>query len=155
MEKKIFRSRISVVLMGLILAVFILASAPIFYYGANVAGIIIFAPTLLLAISILTGIRYTIVNNRLYLKTCGISSFNIKIADIVSVRRSYNPLSSPASSLKRLCLHLNKKSKWPHYCLVSPVREQEFLETLKSINPDIDIQVTEKQGKWRVWDWDM
>ena len=155
MEKKVFRSRISVILVGVVLAVFISVTVPMFYFGVNVVAIIILALSLLFVISIFTGIRYVIINDRLYLKTCGISSSNIKITNILSVRRSYNPLSSPAASLKRLCLQLNKNSKWPHYCLVSPVREQEFLETLKSINPDIDIQVTEKHGKWRIWDWDI
>jgi hypothetical protein len=98
-----------------------------------------------------------IVDDKLYLKIWMITCSQVRIADIVLVKRSYNPLSSPAASLKRLCLYCKKYlGTVNQICfLISPVREQEFLDILKSINPDIDIQVTEKQGKWRFWDWDL
>jgi hypothetical protein len=154
MEKKVFRSRISVVLTGIILAVFILITAPLFYY-LNIVVLIIIGITFLFYAAICTGMRYVIAGDKLYMKMWTVSISKVSIMDIVSVKRSYNPLSSPAASLKRLRLQFNEKSEWPHYSLVSPVREQEFLETLKSINPDIDIQAPEKQSKWRIWDWDI
>ncbi|MDR0384874.1 MAG: PH domain-containing protein [Prevotellaceae bacterium] len=77
----------------------------------------------------------------------------IAVKDIVSVKRSYNPLSSPAASLKRLQICV-RNQKFP-YLLISPVREHEFLDMLKSINSAIDIQVSEKRGKWRIWDLDI
>jgi hypothetical protein len=70
------------------------------------------------------------------------------------VERSYNPLSSPAGSLKRLSIRLVEGARYP-YWLISPVREQEFIETLKSIDPSIYIHVTVKKGIWRFWDWDI
>jgi hypothetical protein len=39
--------------------------------------------------------------------------------------------------------------------LISPVREQEFLEALKTVNPSIQITVSDKKGVWRFWDWDI
>jgi hypothetical protein len=152
-RKKVFRSRISVVIAAFMLASFILASLPL-YYISPVIGIICIAPAFLLTLGIFTGIRYVIINENLYIKTWGICSAKIRITDILSVKRSYNLLSSPAASLKRLRLYCEKKSKHP-YCLISPVCEQEFFDTLKSIHPDIDIQVPETRGKWRIWDWDI
>ena len=74
------------------------------------------------------------------------------ISDIVSVKRSYNLLASPAFSLKRLRIHFKTGSfDW----LISPVREKEFIEALKAINPDIDVCIPEETGKWRLWDWDI
>jgi hypothetical protein len=154
MEKKVFRSRISVVIMGFVLVVFMLAAAPLLYFG-KVIDIIIMGIIFLFVIYSVTSIRYVIIDDILCVNTWNICFGKVKIADILSVKRSYNPLSSPAASLKRLCLHFNENSKCPHYGLVSPVREQEFLDTLKSINPDIDIQVSDKHGKWRIWDWDI
>jgi hypothetical protein len=151
MKKKVFRSRISVLVLGSILAVFISTGVSLFYLDAY-AGTITLALILLLIISLLACIRYTIVDDRLYLKMFGISFCKIKTTDIISAKRSYDLLSSPAASLKRLCL---QSKKYPHHYLISPAREQEFLDTLKSINPDIDIQVSETHGKWRVWDWDI
>lgn len=83
-----------------------------------------------------------------------IPSGTVEIKDIESVERSYNPLSSPAASLKRLSIRLGGKSKYP-FMLISPVREKEFLEELKAINPDIDVSVPDKKGSWRIQDWDI
>ena len=84
----------------------------------------------------------------------------ILISSITSVERSYNPINAPALSLKRLRLRFKfeRENKWDEFYmglpLISPVREQEFLETLKNINPNIQINVNDKKGWWRFWDWD-
>jgi hypothetical protein len=87
----------------------------------------------------------------LYVKTWFIPCGKMNIMDVVSMKRSYNLISSPATSLKRLQICFVKGSSW----LVSPVREQEFIKELKSINPNIDINVTDRKGIWRIWDWDI
>ena len=154
MEKKVFRSRISVLLMGFILAIFILVSIPMFHHGIH-TGLYILGGTLLFMILLFSGMRYIISENKLYGKICWvIPSGSVKITDMVSVERSYNLLSSPAASLKRLRIGFKKGYKWP-YMLISPVREQEFLEALKKVNPDIYIRVPDKKGWWRIWDWDI
>ncbi len=78
----------------------------------------------------------------------------LNIADILSVERSYNPLSAPAASLKRLCIHFPKNKKFP-YLLISPVREQAFIKALKKVNPNICVHLPEKKGIWRIQDWDI
>ena len=82
--------------------------------------------------------------------SCG----SIEISYISSVKRSYNPLSSPAASLKRLRIDLIGGSIFS-YTLISPVREQEFIKELKSLNPNIMINVPDKKGIWRIQDWDI
>ena len=88
----------------------------------------------------------------------------IFISAITSVERSYFQINM-GLSLKQLRLRFKKGYKWdkffnessffvPLFPSISPVREQEFLETLKTINPDIQINVTDKKGWWRFWDWD-
>jgi hypothetical protein len=107
-----------------------------------------------------TGSRYVIADSRLYLKICFIPAGSVRISDILSVERSYNPVvfsphATLSFSLRRLCIKFKKGSKHGYpYWLISPVREQEFLETLKSIHPDIHIQVPAKKGKWHILDWD-
>ena len=83
----------------------------------------------------------------------GIRSYTINIDDIISIKRSYNPLSSPASSLKRL--KITEEKNRLKIILISPVREQEFLSLLKEINPNIEIEVKDKQSALRFWDWDI
>ena len=154
MERKVFRSRISVLLIGVILASFLpglipmIRSGNIFNPGFYIiTGVFVF---------VFCGIRYEVTEKHLVLKMWFISS-KIPLSVIVSVERSYNPLASGAASLKRLCIRFKKGYKFP-YTLVSPVREKEFLETLKKHNPDIYIRVSDKKGWhriYRIWDWDI
>lgn len=107
-KKKVFRSRISVFFIVLILIIFIQISIPIFQQGTY---------------------------QDLYLHG-GVLLF---------------PLSSPAVSLKRLCIGFANERSW----LISPVREEEFIEELKAVNPDISVNVPSKKGIWRIQDWDV
>ncbi|MDR1115492.1 MAG: PH domain-containing protein [Tannerella sp.] len=151
-SKKVFRSRISVLLIGCILAIFIPVSVSVWMITPRInESIYILGASLLFVIFIFSGMRYIISENRLYAKIWMIPFGSVKIADIASVKRSYNPISSPAASLKRLHLCFANRRFW----LISPVREQEFIEELKSVNPDIMVNVPEKKGLWRIWDWDI
>ena len=101
-------------------------------------------------ILIFTGTRYVISENKMFIKICFfIPCGNINIADIVLVKRSYNPLSSPAASLKRLRV---SRATGGGY-LISPAREREFIRALKVINPNIQVNVFDKKGVWRILDW--
>ena len=160
--KKVFRSRISVLLVGFILAIFILVSIPMFYYKLY-EELYILGGALLIAIPSTTGHRYIISGNKLYLKIWIIPMGSANILDIISLERTYNPLSSPAASLKRLRVCFVKGAKYSNWVtwqtspdwLVSPVREQEFIEELKTVNPDIYVNIPDKKGMWRIWDWDI
>ena len=158
--KKVFRSRISVFLIGFMLGISIPAFIPIFqrgiYQGMNFLFI-----TFMICVFLFCGIRYIISGGKLYLKIWIIPGGSVNIADIISVERSYKqPLSSPAASFKRLRIGLTgvkfgyKKAKFP-YLLVSPVREQEFIEELMNVNPEIIVHVPVKKGIWRIQDWDI
>ena len=151
MEKKTFRSRVSVLLIIFILAVILPKLIPSISSGN------IFNSETYILIGILAlffGISYAIKDKRLLVKTFGITCGSAEISKIISAERSYNPLSSPAGSLKRLKIRFKKNYKGPYF-LVSPVREQEFLDALKEINPDINIRVNDKKAWWRIWDWDI
>jgi len=152
-EKKVFRSRISVLFLIFVLAVFIPSSIPMIKHMI-LPGLYTLGGTLVFIVFMFSGMRYVISGDKLYMKIWIIPSGSVKIADIVSIERSYNPLSSPAASLKRLRLGLGERAKFP-YTLISPVKEQEFIEELKAINPDIYVRVPVKKGMWRIQDWDI
>jgi hypothetical protein len=85
---------------------------------------------------------------------------SIPISVIVSIERSYDQFGGIATSMKRLRFRFKKGYKWnigwATAPLISPVREQEFLELLKSINPNIQINVIDKKGRWwSLWGWDI
>jgi len=169
MEKKVFKSRISmlhILIMGavLLLLFFIggIEEIPFFlqvFYKVAIGIVVILIPlTYYSAYYVLTDKEIQVY----YL--WGIISkppvCKILISTITSVERSYNPYNAPAFSLKRLRIRFQSKreNKWDEFYmglpLISPVREQEFLETLKALNPDIQINVPDRKGWWRFWDWD-
>ena len=155
MERKVYRSRISVLMMGFILLCFLPALIPMISSG-NVLNPVfyILVGSLAFVMLIALGMRCEITDKHLIISTWGTCKVNCPLSQIVSVERSYNMLSSGAFSLKRLSIRSKKGSKYP-WMLISPVREQEFLDTLKKYNPDIYVRVENKTEWWRIWDWDL
>jgi len=108
----------------------------------------------LLLVFLFTGTRYIISGSTLSLKIGFICGWSVNIADILSVERSYNPVSAPAASLKRLRIDFSKRKKYS-YLLISPAREQAFIKALKKFNPNLCVHLPEKKGIWRIQDWDI
>lgn len=150
---KVFRSRISILLIVFVLAVFIPVSIPIIQNKVY-PGMYVLGGTFFLLMFLLSGIRYIISGSKLLLKIWIIPCWSINIADILSVKRSYNLLSSPAGSLKRLSVNFRGKVKFP-YILISPICEKEFIKELKVVSPNILIHIPDKKGIWRIQDWDI
>ena len=88
----------------------------------------------------LFGIRYVITKSQLIFKLWFITYGKVNITSIVSIKRSYSPLSSNAGSLRRLYCELDDTSKYP-FLLISPKNESRFLQLLKQLNPKIDVKV--------------
>ena len=153
-SKKVFRSRISVLLLGILLAVLIPMTIPLIKDMTISSNLFIIGGTILLIILLLSGMRYVISDNKLHVQIWVIPCGSADIADIISIKRSYNLLSSPAASLKRLQIGIGRGTIFSDM-LISPVREQEFIECLKAINPNISVNVPAKTGAWRIQDWDI
>ena len=151
--EKVFRSRQSVLIIAFILAIFIPCTI-MMMKPMIISGLLILAVTFLFIVSLFVGMRYIISGDELIVKMGIIPGGSVKIVDIVSVERSYNPLSAPAASLKRLRIIFRKNSHFS-YTLISPVKEQEFIKELKAINPNIRVNVPVKKGRGRIWDWDI
>ncbi|MGL5681819.1 MAG: PH domain-containing protein [Marinifilaceae bacterium] len=151
--KSVYRTRISVLLTLVILGIFgiivLLDGKPINIPMLCTLGIIF-----LITMLFLSGTRYVIADNNLHIKLWFLSMGTVNLQEIGLVKRSYNPLSSPASSLKRLALYKYGHGNFP-YALISPIREDEFLKELKRINPKISIHVPQSGGVLRIWDWDI
>ena len=63
--------------------------------------------------------------------------WKIDVMSINSIRKTLNPLSSPALSLKRLEIQYGKYNT----ILISPKHDNKFCEMMKKINPKIEINV--------------
>ncbi|MGL5545714.1 MAG: PH domain-containing protein [Tannerellaceae bacterium] len=152
-KQLVFRSRISVLLIILIVGIFMFASFTVFR-SRDCVEMGVFVGALAFVMSLLSGIRYTISATTLSLNIWFIRVMRINVADIRSIERSYNPLSSPAASLKRLGVTFTKNDR-TSYILISPVDEPRFIAQLKRINPYIDINIPDKKDAWSLLDWDI
>ena len=156
MVRKVFKSRVS----ALYIPVFCVLFYPLWEVG-NFALFVVFGGGFsALCFLIFRSMRYEISDRELLCFYLGGVFSRIPISMISCIERSYNPYNGLAASLKRLRLRFNKGYKWNYpnwYCLpiISPVREKDFLESLKAINPNIQINVSDKKGWWRFWDWDL
>jgi hypothetical protein len=106
---------------------------------------------------IYSGIRYVISEDKLQLKIWFIPTCSLKISNIASMERSYYLFDVPTNttaSFKKLRIQFVREAKYP-YVHVSPVREQEFIEELKKVNPNIYVSFYDKRGIGRIWDWDI
>lgn len=66
----------------------------------------------------------------------------IRVTDILSIKETNNPLSSPALSLDRLEIRYGKY-KW---VLISPKKKDEFIQELLVLNPSITFIPRKKQS---------
>jgi Protein of unknown function (DUF1200). len=150
--KKVFRSRISILFIVFLLAIYIpicfgLYKNKVYDGFFTMSGIALFAIFLGFR-----GMRYIISENILHLNWWFITIKDVDITHIESVKRTYDPISAPASSVKRLLIKYKGLSSTS---MISPVKEKEFISELKVINPDIEVNVPIKKGIWRFWDWDV
>lgn len=99
-------------------------------------GVALLVLVIALILHLLVATSYTIAGSKLIV-TCGILvKKEIDIHSIKKVVHTANPLASPALSLKRLALYHGRYD----IIMISPERESAFLEQLKKINTEIDIQ---------------
>jgi hypothetical protein len=152
LNREVFRTRFSIVLIVIILSPWIILIKNVLQFPK--AELIILLIFVTLIILLLAGINYVIEGDNLIFRTWAIKNGTISIFSIIKIDRSYFVLASNACSLKRLAGKTKKGSKIPFF-LISPYNEDKFLERLKQINPIIEINVQNKKGLWRFWDWDI
>ena len=158
--KFVFRSRISIILTIVFWAVFLfgyfkVGKSYVASHNSELLAIIVLFSLLIFFFGFIWfGVRYIIIENKLIIKIGSIRIAVIRINEIVSIRRTYNPLSSAAVSLKRISLQLKPNSKIP-YILISPKNEKQFIELLLDQNPNIEIDVPNSTKVFRIWDWDI
>ena len=149
--EKVFRSRFSVVFFGIFLAIFIrFAIPPIIVPALCIIGV-----TVILIALLIGGMRYIILEDKLYLKLWKTPYLSIKIANIKSVERSYNFfLPKLSGSFKGTRITYLGKASFSSI-VITPVKEQDFIEQLIKINPNIYVRVPFKKKIWCIFDWDV
>ncbi len=135
MEKK-FASRISPVLVLILGAVFVPTTYLMIRDGTYL-GVAINLFAAIFIVVVLAGTRYAITGDSLHIHVIFLVNIHIPVVDIHRIERSYNPIASPAGSLKRLAVRYGESGM----TLISPRDEADFISTLKTLNPRIEVDL--------------
>lgn len=82
------------------------------------------------------GTGYTITETELQIKS-GPLRFRIKLEQIKRIRKTRNPLASPALSFDRLEIKYGKYST----AIISPTDKEGFVRKIKDLNPNVEIDI--------------
>lgn len=85
-----------------------------------------------------TGTKYIISNNILHIKIGAIEVKKLDVHKIKKIEKTFNPLSAPALSLKRLKLSYGESFG---YTLISPKEREQFINAILEINPSVEVKV--------------
>ena len=128
---RVFKSKIDIWL-GLVIIISVLfclavtiGMAVIMDAAGMLFSLMVMALGVLLPLWILFGTRYVITQDSLEVKS-GPFAWHIPISSITSVRKTRNPLSSPALSMDRLQIHYQSGKS----LMVSPKDRQGFLAAI-------------------------
>ena len=158
MEKRVFRSRFSVLIMLLCVGMFLLIGRTTGeFMSITILGVICMVCVFFQFRSLYYEITDSEIHTYYMWGFYGKPFGRMLISAITSVERSYYPFAV-SGSIKRLRFRFKKGYKWYRFGftpIISPVREKEFIEMLTAINPNIQINVNDKKSWWRIWDWDI
>lgn len=136
----VFHSKIDAWLIWLVRLAFVAALVPIAFGAirqpekgtALLLSVVIVAATAVFTEWTFHSTKYTIDGGSLLVQS-GIFHWQIPIAQIESMMRTRNPLSSPAASLDRLAIQYGEGQS----LMISPEDRDRFIEAVKAINPAI------------------
>lgn len=133
---KVYRSRISIIL-AVIMGISCIIFTAITFKVVEKSILLFLALNILFwgIIYICFDIKYFINENNLVIKSGFINMGSIDINQIKSIEKSNNILSSPAASLNRISIKYGKYDD----ILVSPKNQEDFIQELLKINPEIKL----------------
>jgi len=154
--ENVFRSRISVLLPVFVFVLFSPVIILMIKYMI-IPGLIIMGGLFLLVVILYSGIHYIISGDTLFFKIWFIPTCSLKIKNIASIKRSYYLFDIPTNttaSFKKLRIEFLRNTNYP-YLHVSPVREHDFIDELKKVNPSIQVCFFDKKGIGRILNCDI
>lgn len=135
MEKKVFRSRVSVWMCVLVYALLAVAFWPI-VYDFSWSLLLIFLLTVGAVSYGFFGITYTIEGHVLWVRMLGRQRYDIMQLQRVAATRTW--LAAPAASTRRIEL-LFSNPRTP--LIISPRRQDSFIACLRQVNPAIVVKL--------------
>ena len=98
---------------------------------------LLFVPVIAFIVHLFLTTRYQISNDMLIIKSGIVINKKLEINQIRKIVQTTNPLSSPALSLDRIGLFYHKFDS----VIISPKDKLIFIEALKQINPNIEVDL--------------
>ncbi len=135
--KKLFKSKIG---LELVIPLFLLFGTVLFLNvkdNTSWLGLAILLPVIVFIVYLFMNTNYTIEGNSLIVKSGFIINKTIDIKQIKKISETYDPISSPAISLDRLDIVYGHSK----HIIISPKLKKEFIETIISLNPNIEIKL--------------
>lgn len=126
MQPKTYKTRVSILLMILIILVGVLCQLPLIMNHAPQTAIISSSAIIILVLGVVIAIKYVIDKDTLRIYTFFWIHNDIKIDSIRKMEPSRCILSSPAGSLKRLAIHYNKYD----IVYISPRYQEDFINEI-------------------------
>lgn len=134
---KTYRSKIDWWLLALIAAPIVLAGVASIKEGKGEVLLGLIPPVIIIAY-VFSTVKYTLNDGMLNVKAGFLVNQDIKIAEIRSVTKTFNPLSAPALSINRLEIKYGSNAA---YALISSKNRQQFIADLLTVNPSIIVKV--------------
>ena len=130
----VFRSKIDLWLIVLLLAVVLSTVLPLFWKFSWIL-ILIDIPMFLLFYDLLHNTKYVIEGNRLIVKDGFLLCSTYDISSIRSISPTRTFLSAPALSLDRMKIEM----KGGDSVVISPLKKHKFIAELLKVNPQIEV----------------
>ena len=134
--EKTYRSKIGIELI-LILTIVLGFSFYKLLDQPKISGIITLGALLVFILYIVLSIQYKINDKILTVKAGFLVNTKIDIQKIKKIKKTFNPLSSPAASIDRLEICYNNGD----FVLISPKNKDQFIKDLLEINPNIEVKL--------------
>jgi hypothetical protein len=137
MEK--YKSKIGIELILFIGLILGFASIVLIIHHA-LKGLFIIAAVIVFCIYLFKSISYSIDPTHLIIN-CGFGcKRKIQIDKITKIKETYNPLSSPATSIDIIGIYYSKSG----FILISPENKRDFINRLTGLNPGIKVILRKK-----------
>ncbi len=135
--QKTYKSKIDTWLVIIIAVAIIIPLFPVLYDEYYWIALFIMIIYLILAGIPLFYTRYKIINTTLTVRCGYLPKQQYDITKITKITPTNTIESSPAASLDRIAIYFEKRH---NPLIISPKNKRDFIETLSSINPNINIK---------------
>lgn len=130
----VYKSKIDVWLVCLVIILSVISVLPVILFAFSWIAVFLAVVLFAFVTYVFLSTKYVITDDILNIKCGFLINEKVRIMDIVKIVPDKSILSAPAASLDRIGIYVVKQ-RTP--IVISPKNKKQFIEDLKSINPNI------------------